>query len=170
MNQASSHELFLVEVDDQAFEILENGESVVVDGKPVDVSIQHIGGTTYSLLIDGRSYEFTAVSEGDAVSISGISRKTVQVSVLDRIARLLREASSSERRALDLEIRAPMPGLVLKIEVAKGDEVHVGTGLVVLEAMKMENEIFATGQAVVDQLHVRVGEPVTKGQLLITLA
>jgi biotin carboxyl carrier protein len=62
-----------------------------------------------------------------------------------------------------------MPGLVLKVEVGQGDEVHHGSGLVVLEAMKMENEIFATGEGVVAAVHVVEGQPVTKGQLLITL-
>ena len=70
---------------------------------------------------------------------------------------------------ISMEVRAPMPGLVLKLEVEPGDVVHEGTGLVVLEAMKMENEIFATGEAVVEEIHVEAGVAVSKGQLLVTL-
>ena len=66
-------------------------------------------------------------------------------------------------------VRAPMPGLVVKVEVTVGQEVAVGAGLVVVEAMKMENELRATSRGVVEQIHVAAGDRVEKGAPLVTL-
>jgi len=63
-----------------------------------------------------------------------------------------------------------MPGLVVRIEVAVGQRVDAGAGLVVVEAMKMENELRASRAAVVETVHVTVGQAVEKGTPLVTLA
>ncbi len=67
-------------------------------------------------------------------------------------------------------VMAPMPGLVVRIEVAAGQPVAAGTGLVVVEAMKMENELRAPQPGVVATVHVEVGQAVEKGAPLVTLA
>jgi len=66
-------------------------------------------------------------------------------------------------------VRAPMPGLVVRIEVAEGQQVDAGAGLVVVEAMKMENELRAPRPSVVAAVHVGVGQTVEKGAPLVTL-
>ncbi|PHN07086.1 biotin/lipoyl-containing protein [Flavilitoribacter nigricans] len=67
------------------------------------------------------------------------------------------------------DIKAPMPGLVLKIEVAEGQEVQTGDLLVVLEAMKMENVIKAVADGKIKSIHTEEGNAVEKGQLLIEM-
>lgn len=67
------------------------------------------------------------------------------------------------------EIKAPMPGLVLKMDVAIGQEVKQGDRLLILEAMKMENSIVATGNARIKNITVKDGQAVEKGQVLIEL-
>ena len=67
-------------------------------------------------------------------------------------------------------MRAPMPGLVVRVEVAEGQAVEAGAGLVVVEAMKMENELRATRAGMVKTVHVAVGQAVEKGAALVTLA
>jgi pyruvate carboxylase subunit B len=62
-----------------------------------------------------------------------------------------------------------MPGMVVRVEVAEGDVVRAGQGIVIVEAMKMENELLAEAAAVVRRVHVREGEPVEKDQLLVDL-
>jgi pyruvate carboxylase subunit B len=62
-----------------------------------------------------------------------------------------------------------MPGLVVRVEVTVGQEVAAGTGLVVVEAMKMENELRAISRGVVEQIHVAAGDRVEKGAPLLTL-
>ena len=66
-------------------------------------------------------------------------------------------------------VRAPMPGLVVRVEVTVGQEVAAGTGLVVVEAMKMENELRAHSRGLVEQIHVEAGQRVEKGAPLVTL-
>jgi biotin carboxyl carrier protein len=163
-----NNDVFKLEVDGRTFEVILNGSGFTVDGDEVEASVVRVNGNTFSLLVDGRSHEFTIIPNESTTSVSGISGSQ-QVEILDRIAQLLRESASSSKSLHLTEVRAPMPGLVLKVEVGQGDEVHHGSGLVVLEAMKMENEIFATGEGVVAAVHVVEGQPVTKGQLLITL-
>lgn len=164
-----SDEHFKVEVDGAEFDIVIQGSAVVVNGQPVDASITHVGGSTYSILVGGRSHEFTLTSNGTKATITGIAG-TLEVTVLDRIALLLRESEAKSKHGQAREIHAPMPGLVLKIEVTKGETVNAGSGLLVLEAMKMENQIFSSTAATVQDVHVSEGEAVKKGQLLVTLA
>ena len=66
-------------------------------------------------------------------------------------------------------MKAPMPGLVVRVEVTQGQVVKVGEGLVVVEAMKMENELRATRPGVVQTIHVAAGQTVAKGASLVTL-
>src|SRR5205809_97683 len=67
-------------------------------------------------------------------------------------------------------VRAPMPGVVVRIEVVEGQQVDAGAGLVVVEAMKMENELRAPRSGMVQTVHVAVGQAVEKGASLVTLA
>ena len=82
---------------------------------------------------------------------------------------LLRRFSGSKAAdAAHLEVRAPMPGLVVRVLVGPGDTVKSGDGLVILEAMKMENELRASGDALVRTVSVKAGDAVTKNQILLT--
>jgi len=67
------------------------------------------------------------------------------------------------------EIRAPMPGLIVKVKVNEGESVRPGTNLLVLEAMKMENEIRSVQYGVVEKIHVKQGMAVEKNQPLVKL-
>jgi pyruvate carboxylase subunit B len=93
------------------------------------------------------------------------------VEVVDERVQHLREVTGATAEAAAGEtIRAPMPGLVLRIEVEPGDEVAAGDGVVVLEAMKMENEIRATSAGVVREVLVTPGSPVEKGLPMVQIA
>lgn len=139
------------------------------NGRLLDASIVHVGGSTYSLLLDGKSYEVTLQRNGESTQVTEAAIRS-EVVIQDRASRLIaaiQESTGFKRHAL--EIRAPMPGLVLTVEVDEGSSVVAGQGLVVLEAMKMENEIFSSGTGIVEKIHVSKSEPVTKGQILLTL-
>lgn len=67
------------------------------------------------------------------------------------------------------EIKAPMPGLVLEISVKEGQDVKKGDRIIILEAMKMENSILINADACIKKIHVKPGQPVDKGQVLVEL-
>jgi pyruvate carboxylase subunit B len=92
----------------------------------------------------------------------------VEVEVLDQRAYHIRSltAGNGQRKTSDV-LKAPMPGLVLRVQVKPGDRVEPGAGLVALEAMKMENELKAQAAGVVKAVRVAPGEAVEKGQVLL---
>jgi len=140
----------------------ENGRYVVeVDGHRHDVDARKLEGDFYSLLTAGRSYEVTVECRGDAYHVRhGAAEQAVRLSDPGRKARANTRASGPER------VVTLMPGKVVRVLVGPGDAVVAGQGLVVVEAMKMENEI-ATGRAGrVRSVDVRPGQNVEGGALL----
>jgi biotin carboxyl carrier protein len=95
----------------------------------------------------------------------------VEVAVQDERSREIAAVSGkTQPGAGGGTVHAPMPGLVVRIEVAEGQQVDAGAGLVVVEAMKMENELRAPRPGMVQTVHVAVGQAVEKGASLVTLA
>ncbi len=94
----------------------------------------------------------------------------VDVEATDERTRHIRSLGGSSRgTAASGVLKSPMPGLVVRVAVAVGDEVAEGQGLVVLEAMKMENELKAPAAGVVASIRVAVGQTVDKGEVLLEL-
>ena len=92
------------------------------------------------------------------------------VEALDERTRQIRDVSAaSAAPAGPAPVIAPMPGLVVRVRVAVGDRVEAGQGVVVMEAMKMENELRATAAGVVKSIEVEAGTAVEKGTLLVSL-
>ena len=158
-------------VHDRTFDLDLDGDTLTVDGEPVAFSFQRITEREALLLLDGRSITFT-LEDGDG----GTARLTHHGRSLDvRLKNerdLLLESLGMEtgESAADRELKAPMPGLVLSILVEPGQEVEVGDGLIVLEAMKMENELRAQHAATVAAVHVAPGAAVGKNDLLVSFA
>jgi len=123
------------------------------------------------LRIDGRSFDVDVVSvsreEGVRLLVNGFS---FIVHVQDERSLLLQRlgfAGSIDQRGK--EIKAPMPGLITKVMVQPGDIVEAGQGVIVLEAMKMENELTAPSGGTVKTVHVTEREAVDKNAILIEL-
>jgi pyruvate carboxylase subunit B len=122
------------------------------------------------LVLDGSSFPLTVerVDRGKwMVSVQG-ERQEVEV-VDERTASARRTAARRAVQAGPVALKAPMPGRVARVLVAPGQEVSAGDGLVVLEAMKMENELKAAGPGIVERVAVRPGQTVEKGELLVAL-
>lgn len=139
-----------------------------IDGEPVDHAFEPTTPGCYWLLIDGRSRSVVVEPVGPDRFRVTIDGRTTEVQVQDERALLLErfgwdDAAGSAAR----ELHAPMPGLVLRVLVEAGQAVKPGDGLVVLEAMKMENELRADAAGVVKAVHVGQGEAVGKNALLV---
>lgn len=134
--------------------------------------IINTGDDTYHLLKDHRSFTATAVQNdptGKTATIE-IDGETMQVQVKDSLDQVLDKMGFSTTASRHLqEIKAPMPGLVLQVNVTEGQEVKEGDKLLILVAMKMENSIAVHADATIKKIHVNAGQAVDKGQLLLEL-
>ena len=128
-----------------------------------DVEVPEPG--VYSVLMDGRSYE-ARVEEGPNALVVVIDGRRFDIEVRDP-RRLTRKAGGA---ADGVQIvAAPMPGKVVRVLAAVGDEVAAGQGLLVVEAMKMQNEMKAARAGKVLSMSAKPGATVTAGEILATI-
>lgn len=147
-------------------------EGVTVDGTPVDVNFEGLkGGPIRSLILDGYSHRLSASRRGSERWDLHLRGRRLAASVVDERTRAIREISGAGTGPSGPRpIVAPMPGMVVRIEVEEGDVVQPGQGIVIVEAMKMENELTAEGEGLVTRIHVSEGQAVEKDQILVDLA
>ncbi len=147
-----------------------DGGGVRVNGVSIPIELAPPDGTPVrSVLVDGRSFRVVPQRDGDggwAVRIEGV---VWRAGAYDRGQdAALRARTAAAGAAGPPELRAPMPGMVVRVEVAPGMDVTAGQGLVIVEAMKMENELRAPGPARVRAVHVKPGMAVEKDTVLVS--
>ena len=153
---------FLVEIIDD--------RHVSVDGKVYEVDFESVSGQpVYSLIVDGKSHEsYVAPGEQDwQVLLRG---RLYPVAVVDeREMRLRAAAGGGVAETGEFLLKSPMPGLVVAIPVEEGQEVKKGQVLLILESMKMQNELKAPRDGVVHRIKVKTGETVEQKQTLLSV-
>ena len=152
-----------------AIERTREGYLVEVDGRRFEVDCAPAGGSLYSLVIGGLQWEVSTQAEGDGRYRIGALGGETLVEVRDPLSHLARGSVAAAPDRGKREVHAYMPGRVVAVLVAEGQPVEVGTGVVVLEAMKMENEIRSEVAGVVAKLHVEPGQSVEGGDLLFVI-
>lgn len=158
-------------INDQRFEIeIDKDGSLLVNGEPRVVDFLALDTALFSVIMDNRSYEAVIEErEGSYEVLLGGNLYTGRV--LDERALLL----ATRRGGLDIDsgeisIVAPMPGLIIAVPVEEGQAVQAGQTLVILESMKMQNELRAPRDGVVQRISVEPGQSVEQNKTLITLA
>lgn len=142
--------------------------SVAIDGKPAEVDVVSIAGQL-SVRVDGQMVDLTV--EGTPPEIGCVaSGHRSYVRVESERSRAADAAKRGKGGALEKVIKAPMPGRIVKVLVKSGDEIEVGQPLLVIEAMKMENEVRAKAACTVGEIHVAEGATVEANAKLISLA
>jgi biotin carboxyl carrier protein len=149
----------IASLGDGRFEVTIDGRGRVVDGQPT-------GPASFSLLIDNANTELSVVARGDAYAVE-IGGRTHHLRLLD--ARALRAHRQTAGGPGGRELRAAMPGKVVAVLVEAGAKVERGQGVVVIEAMKMENEIGAQRAGTVVEVRVKPGQAVEAGELLAVI-
>ena len=163
---------YFVRVGVDEVEVLLDGESAAVDGQTYQASLSSVAGTPVSVLRLGDEVRRVVARAGDArgrhtLWLDGFRFET---EALDERARAIRELTGAAAGASGpAPILAPMPGMIVRIAARVGDQVEPGQGLVVMEAMKMENELRATTAGTVRAVLVEPGTAVEKGAVLLEL-
>ena len=150
---------------------LEDGRfRVSIDGAERLVDARALRPGTWSLVIDGASFVVDLDARRGAIAAS-VGASEVLLTVEDALHRRLATAAGARATATRGEsIRAPIAGKVVKVLVAPGDVVAPGTAVIVLEAMKMENELVAERGGAVTAIHKSAGQAVDTGDLLVELS
>ena len=140
---------------------------VHLDGQELLVDLLRVDSSLYSLLIGGRSYEVDLLEVEDAFMVL-VDGQPFLVEIQDEQERRLRAAVGKEMvRAAKRTVAAPMPGKVVKLLVKPGDAVKAGDGVIVVEAMKMENELKAPAPGTIKEIRVAEGKAVSAGEVLV---
>ncbi|MBI1298124.1 biotin/lipoyl-binding protein [bacterium] len=149
---------------------IEDGQ-IFVDGELVDVDLSRSGvPELYSMLINGRSFEVLIEEQRQVYDVT-LRGEQYHVRVEDDRTRRLNEGRRGpEVPKGELVVKAPIPGLVVKVLVHEGEEIAEDQALVILEAMKMENEIRALRSGVVRKVDVSAGQRVEQNAPLLILA
>ncbi len=161
---------YIATVDGQTYRVDLDAEGAVrLDGVQVEVDLQSIdGGFHYSLLLGAASHE-VFVERCEDVCLVTLGGQRYRVQVEDERARRTGEQRVAVEEVGEAEVVSPMPGVVVAVLVETGQEVRTGEGLLILEAMKMENEIRAPRTGVVEAVHVSAGERVSQDDVLIRI-
>lgn len=132
-----------------------------IDGRPVEAAV-HSTGTGLQALVDGMAEPVWVATSGDTVFLHAFGRAW-EVAVEDPAERSGRGGSAADVAT------APMPGVVVAVQVEVGDEVTGGQPLALIESMKMQTQITAPRAGVVERVHLRIGDQFERGATLVSL-
>jgi len=142
--------------------------TIVIDEVPYDVDVQSTAPDSLSLLMENRSNDLTYLCRGDQMELH-IGDRCYPIEILDeRKARTQRNRAKAGPSGPEI-IKAFMPGKIVQVGVRPGDRVTPGLSVLIIEAMKMENEIFCRGAGVVRAVHVKAGQVVENDAVLIEI-
>ncbi|MFH2055163.1 MAG: biotin/lipoyl-containing protein [bacterium] len=160
----TGNERLAVEITDGS-----DGLEIKVNDKPVSLSL--VAEDQYRhllLLLDSRSYDTEVFRSNGRTQVFLLGRQFDCLVEDERLAKV-REVAGAGAADSGAVVRAPMPGLVVRILKEVGARVKRGESLIIVEAMKMENELKAPATGKIVELHVKPGQAVDKGDLLVTM-
>ena len=163
---------YFVRIGDEDHEVILDGEGIRIDGARVTASVSPADATPVRTVSIGSEVHRVIVRRGSSrgVYTLWLDGFRFEVEALDERARAIRELSGATSAPTGpAPLIAPMPGLIVRVSVKPGDEVRAGQGLVVMEAMKMENELRAIAAGRVKTVQAQAGMAVEKGALLVEL-
>jgi biotin carboxyl carrier protein len=162
---------YVVTINNKKKEVtLSNNSEVTLDGKNYHYEIIELGENDFVMRIDNKFYEISADkidSEQYSLFVNGkVVEAVVRTGLQERASSLIEKASDIKHK---MEVKAPMPGMILKIKKNTGDKVQKGDSIVILEAMKMENDIKTPYSGLIKEIKVKENNPVEKGAILFSV-
>ncbi|MDB5108533.1 MAG: acetyl-CoA carboxylase biotin carboxyl carrier protein subunit [Candidatus Binatus sp.] len=159
--EGAEHEIEIEELSTDSFAI-RFGEN------RFEANLRKVGPVSFSVLLDNRSYDFDVVRDGDETVVASRLGST-RLTLIDPSRRLARGTEKRREVTGRAQIKAAMPGRVVNVLVTVGDEVAANQGIVIVEAMKMENEVKSPKAGKVVEVKVAAGQTVEKGELMMVI-
>jgi len=162
---------YIASIGERQIEIeLASDQQLSVNGELVEVDFQSVANQPiFSMLLNGDSYEASIFPSDTGYQVLLLGQ-LFNVTVEDERQRRLRQSSGGPTvQSGEFQLRAPMPGLVVTVPVEEGQEVTAGDNLIILESMKMQNELKSPREGVVSRIRVKAGDNVDQNQVLIIL-
>jgi biotin carboxyl carrier protein len=143
---------------------------ITIDGREIEVDFNSVSGQpVYSLLMDGQSFEGFVYPGQEAWEVLLMGRQYPVMVEDEREKRLRAAAGGSVSETGKFYLKSPMPGMVVAVPVEEGQEIEKGQVLVVLESMKMQNELKAPRDGIIGRVRVKPGESVEQRQTLLSV-
>jgi biotin carboxyl carrier protein len=153
---------FLVEIIDE--------KHISVDGKVYEVDFESVSGQpVYSLIVDGKSHEAYVAQDDENWQVLLRGRLFPILVEDEREKRLRSAAGGGVAETGEFHLRAPMPGLVVAVHVEEGQVVKKGQVLLILESMKMQNELKSPRDGTIGRMRIKAGETVEQKQTLLSV-
>jgi len=164
--------MYKIKVNGIDFETEHKNQQVVVNGNAIDLDLIPISENRFHIILEHKSYlaEVLDLNYSQKLFKIKVNNSVYNLEITDEYDALLKNLGLDNLNSNRLkEIKAPMPGLVLKILVEAESEVKKGDNLLVLEAMKMENIIKAPADFIVKKVNIKAGDKVEKNQVMLIL-
>jgi biotin carboxyl carrier protein len=139
------------------------------EGKKIYADVQELSKGEYSILVEGRSYHLFVVRSKSSsyATVNNFIFEINEETLRDKLSKQLLKDSGSKTAIMNM--KAPMPGLITKIIKEEGSKINAGEGILIVEAMKMENEIKSTKSGIVKKIFVKEKQTVEKNDILFTI-
>jgi biotin carboxyl carrier protein len=144
----------------------DGGWKIALDGMDLDADAVEVAPNTFSILLDGRSHQIRVAPRPDGSLTLHAGAAEYRAEVADPRSWRGRRHGALEAQGRQ-QIAAPMPGKVVRLLVTQGDTVEAGQGLLVVEAMKMQNEIRSPKSGKIEKLCASEGQAVNAGDVLL---
>lgn len=164
--------MFKIKVNNKFnFEFSTDRNQTIINAEPVEPDMIKINANTFHVLHKSKSYraELIAINKEEKSCAVKVGSDIYSMKMTDQFDELLHQLGMDNLNTVKLaEIKAPMPGMVLRIIASEGDEVEKGGNLFILEAMKMENIIKAPADVKIKNIKVKAGDKIEKNQVIMT--
>jgi biotin carboxyl carrier protein len=162
---------FVVTIDNEKFSInTDHNQSVSINGTEHEIDVSQLSAHTFKIKLDNKIFHITTSKLEDnkySFLIDGhYFESLVRTQLEEKAAKILNGNSLNKTNN---KIKSPMPGLILRVNKTVGDRVNKGESLILLEAMKMENEIKSHSQGVISEILIEKGNSVEKNQPLMII-
>lgn len=164
--------LWKVTVNGKEYDIEKQDGKFLLNGKPLELDIARIRSKEFHVLRDNKSYNVEVVEQqtGEKKLTIKVNGNEYAVELKDKFDLLLQQMGMTKQASNSVgNIKAPMPGKVLRVDAKEGVEIKKGDAVLILEAMKMENAIKSPGDGKVKKILVKQGDAVEKGMVMVEM-